>query len=275
METIWIHASTNICRLNLEIERFFKYTTPTDYELAARHHVSTRVQEMILEMLPYRKLEAFGSERTGLALPLSDIDFRLLPEELPPQDTPLGIPPRFLERRRNIRQLEALRGKLYGERSVLLPALRYARYPLVGFQDWATGLDVQIVASNDTSLSRDIMDKYMKQYPFLRQLYILVKIMFEVRGLSDVFRGGFGSYPLFMMLVASMKHHPNRNKDAAGALINFLHFYGTFNTTDFGISIDPPEIFEKKKTAIMSEPVKTKLEVRTKSNAHFTISTIY
>lgn len=176
---------------------------------------------------------------------------------------PSGIPPRYAERKRNIRQLESLKANLARSHGYILPTLRYARYPLVGFQDHDSGLDVQVVASNDTSLSRDIMNDYMKQYPYLRQLYILVKVMFEVRGLTDVFRGGFGSYPLFMMIVASIKHHPHRNNDAAGALINFLHFYGTFNTTEYGISIDPVEIFEKAKDPIMSEPVKNKLEVRT------------
>ncbi|KAH7409981.1 hypothetical protein DE146DRAFT_674804 [Phaeosphaeria sp. MPI-PUGE-AT-0046c] len=247
-------------RLALEIERFFLYTQPNEHELTARRYVAEKVQEDVREILPNRTIEIFGSERTGLALSTSDIDFRLLPQEQPDETMPAGLPPRYNERKQNIRALRKLRRELVHKSTVILTALRHARYPLVGFQDRDTGLDVQIVGSNSTSLSRDMMNKYMKEYPYLRQLYFVVKTMFDVRGLTDVFRGGFGSYPLFMMIVASLKHHPHRCSDAAGGLMNFLHFYATFDTTNTGISIDPVEMFNKKQNPIMNAAVKSKLE---------------
>lgn len=231
--------------------------------MTARNYVAEKIQEDVREIIPDRTLEVFGSQRTGLALSTSDIDFRLLPNERPLENMPVGVPPRHTERKENVRALRKLRSELVRKDTIILPLFRHARYPLVGFQDRDTGLDVQIVGSNDTSLSRDIMNDYMKEYPHLRQLFFVVKTMFDVRGLTDVFRGGFGSYPLFMMIAASLKHHPHRRQDAAGGLINFLHFYATFDTTNFGISVDPVEIFNKNQNPVMSEPVKSKLKVCT------------
>lgn len=105
------------------------------------------------------------------------------------------------------------------------------------------------------------MKGYMAQYPYLCQLYFVVKTMFDVRGLSDVFRGGFGSYSLFMMIVASIRHNPHPRKDAAGGLINFLKFYRSFRTEKLGISIEPVWLFDKSDQPVITDTVKHKLEV--------------
>jgi non-canonical poly(A) RNA polymerase PAPD5/7 len=216
----------------------------------------------VREALPNHILEVFGSERTGIALATSDIDFRLLSHE----DVALssaGLPPPPQSRKHLLDQLYKLyRKRLQRNKNYVLPMLRHARYPLISFQDRASGIDCQIVLSNDTSRSREYMQQYMQEYPYLRQVYTVVKTTFDVRGLSDVFRGGFGSYSIFMMLVASLKHHPNPRQDAAGALRNFFFFWGQFETSLEGISIDPPVKFNKSEELVMSEKAKAQLEVR-------------
>ena len=105
------------------------------------------------------------------------------------------------------------------------------------------------------------MQDYMEQYPYLRQLYYVVKTAFDVHGLSDVFRGGFGSYSLFMMVVASIRHNPHPRNDAAGGLINFLKFWCDFDTRKHGISIEPIEVFDKASYPIMTDTTKSKIKV--------------
>ena len=104
------------------------------------------------------------------------------------------------------------------------------------------------------------MARYAEDYPYLYELYFVLKAALEIRGLTDVFRGGLGSYPLLMMLVASIKLNPHPRNDAAGALINFLEFYGSFDNTSKGISIDPPELFDKAEITVMSAKTKSKIE---------------
>ncbi|KAF3033026.1 hypothetical protein E8E12_001812 [Didymella heteroderae] len=90
-----------------------------------------------------------------------------------------------------------------------------------------------------------IEQRYLEEYPYLKEIYSVVKATLDIRGLSDVFRGGVGSYSLFMMIVASLKHRPSIRNDATGALLNFLDFWGNFKSSEHGLSIEPPEYLAK------------------------------
>ena len=249
-------------RLALEIAKFHDYAKPSRTEALARRKVIEQVRAHVREILPGHVLEVFGSERTGIALATSDIDLRLMSR----QDLVDGtgkMPPSREERKKLLDGLyKLLRSQFQRNRAYLLPTMRHARYPLISLQDRASGLDVQIVLSNDTSLSREYMQRYMQEYPYLGQVYTVIKTTFDARGLSDVFRGGFGSYSLFMMLVASLKHLPSKRNDATGALQNFLHFWGHFDTTKQGVSIEPPVLFDKSEELVMGEKVKAQALVR-------------
>ncbi|KAF1945634.1 hypothetical protein EJ02DRAFT_34877 [Clathrospora elynae] len=255
------HTLTTVGRLNMEIESFHEYTRPNRFENIARKHLIEQVRNHVRDRLPDYALEVFGSERTGIAFATSDIDFRLMRQSQISDPAEAKLPPTPEERRKAIKDLQYLYHEtLSKHKAYMLAALRYARYPLISVQDRQSGLDIQIVLSNDTSVSRVVMQGYMEQYPYLRQLYYVVKTMFDVRGLSDVFRGGFGSYSLFMMIVASIKHHPHPRKDAAGALVNFLKFWRDFDTTKQGISIEPLFLFNKADQPVVTDTVKSKLE---------------
>lgn len=253
-------------RLGVEIDRFCQFTTPDYHERLARSHLIQQVQDHVREILPRHGLEVFGSERTGLALATSDIDFRLLLPERSADAALAKLPPPPEQRTEGLKSLRALHwGGLSKHKAYMLAKLRHARYPLISLQDRNSGLDVQIVLSNDTSLSREIMKQYMEEYPYLRQVYLVVKTMFDVRGLSDVFRGGFGSYSLFMMVVASIRYSPHPRNDAAGALTSFLKFYRNFPTAQWGVSIEPPGLFDKNENPVLTDTIKSKLAVCTTS----------
>lgn len=247
-------------RLNREIEIFAKYARPGRSEAAARKALIEQVRADVRTLFPNHTLEIFGSQRTGLALALSDIDLRMMRHG----DKDEALPPTAEQRRDLLKDLHNLRrrvgrGKLaqnYAE-----PELRHARYPLLSLLDRATGVNIQIVLSNNTSKSREYIAHYMEEYPHIRQVYPVVKTIFEQRGLSDVFLGGFGSYSIFMMLVASLQNQLNQRQDAAGALINFLYYWAYFDTREHGVSIDPPEYFDKKKNPVFTDTVVAKIAV--------------
>lgn len=258
-------ATTNTAcgRLNLEIRKFHEYIRPSPTEIVARKHAIEQVRHHVRECLPDHVLEVFGSERTGISFASSDIDLRLVPKEIYSDTTQAALPPKPDQRYKLRRDLRRLHHHLMRKhkQSYLLPTIRWARYPLVSLQDRSSGLDVQIVLSNDTALSRQFMQRYMEEYPCLRQLYSVIKATLDVRGLSDVFRGGIGSYSLFMMIVASLKHRPcSRNDNATGALINFLSFWSRFQTEAHGLSIEPPEYLAKI-NPIMNGAAKSRIEV--------------
>lgn len=208
-------------------------------------------------------VEVFGSERNGIAFATSDIDFRLMQPSQMPDPAVDRLPPTRQERVQRLRKLQSLFNRtIKWHPEYFLPAFRYARYPLISAQHKSSGLDIQIVLSNDTSLSNAMIQNYMDEIPYLRKLYYVVKNILDIRGLTDVYRGGIGSYSIFMMLVASIKHMPHERQDAAGALLNFLKFYSTFDTRKHGISIEPVALFDKSKHPVVSKAIAAKLQVR-------------
>lgn len=60
-------------RLHQEIEQFYAHMIPTAVEHATRMEVVARIETAVLTLWPNSRVEVFGSFRTGLYLPTSDI----------------------------------------------------------------------------------------------------------------------------------------------------------------------------------------------------------
>lgn len=214
-------------------------------------------------MLSDHRLEVFGSERTGLAIALSDIDLRLVtPREL---EAPRGsLPPGPLDKSKLVALLDKLNKRVFKKDLRYIDTeIRHARYPLLHMVDRETGLQIQIVCSNDSSRSRAIMQQYMNELPYLREVFVLVKSSMDARGLSEVYWGGLGSYSLFMMVVAALKHtelSPTHHNGAASSLLRFLDFWVRADLRQ-GISIEPPIRLDKKQLLVMPEETRAKIQV--------------
>lgn len=65
-------------RLHEEIEHFYQWARPTKVEHAVRFEVVQRMENTILSLWPDAQVQVFGSYRTGLYLPTSDIDIVVL-----------------------------------------------------------------------------------------------------------------------------------------------------------------------------------------------------
>jgi non-canonical poly(A) RNA polymerase PAPD5/7 len=127
--------------------------------------------------------------------------------------------------------------------------LRHARYPLISLMHKKSGLDIQIVASNDSSNSRQIIKQYMDEHPNLYAVFALIKSMLDIRGLTDVYRGGLGSYSLFMMIMAVLKMGPYTGTQtlAGSQLMTVLEFYTKLDTYKRGLTLHPPYSVAKHK----------------------------
>lgn len=191
------------------------------------------------------KLELFGSQRNGLATATSDIDVRLYDPKIS-EESDEKQAPKFLQRKLLRKGLETMFPFYQADDQFMLVFLRFSRYPLISMQHAASSLDVQIVASNDTSHARMIMDKYMEELPALRSLYMLIRHVLEIRGFHDVFRGGISSYSVFYLLVAGIKLGSSpASHDPAEQLLAVLDFYSQFDTTNNWISLEPLSILPK------------------------------
>ncbi|KAG8557006.1 hypothetical protein GDO81_018284, partial [Engystomops pustulosus] len=173
-------------------------------------------------------VQIFGSFKTGLYLPTSDIDLVVFGKW---ENLPLWT----LE--------EALRKhKVADENSVKV--LDKATVPIIKLTDSYTEVkvDISFNVQNGVKAAQLIRD-FIKKYPVLPYLVLVLKQFLLQRDLNEVFTGGIGSYSLFLMAVSFLQLHPREDACSPDAnygvlLIEFFELYGRhFNYLKTGIRI--------------------------------------
>jgi non-canonical poly(A) RNA polymerase PAPD5/7 len=246
--------------LTREIEQFHQWMQPTSEELVVRHHLINKLQRIVRDASPTCQLELFGSTRNGLGVAISDIDMRLLPAagDMDSSSIPESIP-LHSKRQEIIKKLRSIESKLKADGEFFLVFLRHARYPLVSMQHKESGLEVQIVSNYDSQLSRQYIQKYMDMYPGIGEVFTVMRTILDIRGLNDVFRGGLGSYSMFMLIAAVYRTGQVSASSSLGhQFLGVLKYWSEFDTYNYGACLEPPEIFVKgaKKPIIVAQKEK-------------------
>ncbi|CAK3901366.1 Hypothetical predicted protein [Lecanosticta acicola] len=231
--------------LDEEIRRFAKWIEPTAAERVARQAVAYEVNDVIESAMSDFEDTAwniFGSSKTGLLSPVSDIDVRIYDT----RDTNADVGRKL---RNMVDQFNALRGAFKDSKTFTDPTVRYGRFPLLNFTHAATGIEIQLVASNDTAPQNEVMTRFLDEFPRVHEVFYVVRAMFSMRGFLDVWSGGLGSYGLFIMLVAALKRYsaarPEMSMYASNQLLAFLHFYRDLDMEKHGVSVSRNSRFLK------------------------------
>ena len=227
--------------LDAEIKAFAKFMSPTEEEQAARDALRRNIQSIIRndpdssEVVHYH----FGSSRTGLTMPYSDVD--------------IGV----YHLRNKFDTLEQFMERLYQNlldgTDYMLVVHRPPPNAIITAQHRVTGIDVQIIAKGYPGKQTKFTFTYMEKIPNFRELYAVVRTAFGTRGLVDPFVGGISAYGTSIMLVAALTQRDApvevRNPASISAqLLHFLSFWANFDTTKHGISFDDPltaKVFDK------------------------------
>ncbi|XP_038609266.1 terminal nucleotidyltransferase 4B [Tachyglossus aculeatus] len=214
--------------LHEEINDFYEYMSPRPEEEKMRMEVVNRIENVIKELWPTADVQIFGSFKTGLYLPTSDIDLVVFGKW---ENLPLWT----LE--------EALRKhKVADEHSVKV--LDKATVPIIKLTDSFTEVkvDISFNVQNGVKAAHLIKD-FTKKYPVLPYLVLVLKQFLLQRDLNEVFTGGIGSYSLFLMAVSFLQLHPRDDACTPDSnygvlLIEFFELYGRhFNYLKTGIRI--------------------------------------
>ncbi|XP_015274726.1 PREDICTED: non-canonical poly(A) RNA polymerase PAPD5 [Gekko japonicus] len=220
--------SQGVVGLHEEIIDFYKYMSPRSEEERMRMEVVNRIENVIKELWPNAEVQIFGSFKTGLYLPTSDIDLVVFGKW---ENLPLWT----LE--------EALRKhNVADENSVKV--LDKATVPIIKLTDSFTEVkvDISFNVRNGVKAAHLIAD-FIKKYPVLPYLVLVLKQFLLQRDLNEVFTGGIGSYSLFLMAVSFLQLHPREDACTPNAnygvlLIEFFELYGRhFNYLKTGIRI--------------------------------------
>ncbi|XP_035275041.1 terminal nucleotidyltransferase 4B-like [Anguilla anguilla] len=220
--------SEGILGLHEEIKDFYEYLSPRPEEERMRMEVVDRIERVIKDLWPSADVQVFGSFSTGLYLPTSDIDLVVLGKW---DNLPLWTLEEAL-RKRNVAD----------ENSVKV--LDKATVPIIKLTDLHTEIKVDISFNVQNGVKAALLIKeFIKKYPVLPYLVLVLKQFLLQRDLNEVFTGGIGSYSLFLMAVSFLQLHyredaSSPNTNIGVLLIEFFELYGRhFNYLKTGIRI--------------------------------------
>ncbi|KAH8389566.1 hypothetical protein KR215_002576, partial [Drosophila sulfurigaster] len=220
--------SDGVIGLHEEIDHYYQYILPTPCEHVVRNELVKRIEALVHNLWPLAVVEIFGSFRTGLLLPNSDIDIVIIGlwEKLP------------------LRTLESeLIARRFAE-SRTMHVLDMAQVPIIKFVDRETKIKVDISFNMASGVhSAELIKLFKREYPVLGKLVMVVKQFLQQRGLNEVFSGGISSYSLTIMCVSFLQLHPRKvvaSKANLGVLLlEFFELYGMrFSYTNIQISVE-------------------------------------
>ena len=219
-------------------------------EEAAAQLVYSDVTLALRGLLSTKSLTLLGSRSTGLAAPTSDFNYRI-DIDTSKRSATNKSPETTNKTAKSTRErvLEGIWLRLKKSNDIAPTKLVFAPVPIIKCRHRATGLRIQFEVMAPSQGSQQYTAAYLQEFPSLRPLYILIRHFLEIRGLTAVSQGGLGSYSILMMIIAALKHSGGKvlPDDLGGQLLHVLNFYGNTNLSDFGFSVEPPRIFNKRK----------------------------
>lgn len=206
---------------------FCAFLSPTAEEKAARDLAIESVFGVVKHIWPHCQVEVFGSFRTGLYLPTSDVDVVILKSGLQNPQIGLNAISKALSQRGMAKKIQVI-GK--------------ARVPIIKFVEKRSGIafDISFDIDNGPKAAEYIQEAVVK-WPPLRPLCLILKVFLQQRELNEVYSGGIGSYALLTMLMAMLRNlrlsQASAEHNLGVLLVHFFDFYGRkLNTSDVGVS---------------------------------------
>jgi len=208
--------SDGLINLHKEILAFTEYISPTIEEIYMRNEIIARITKVIKDQLPQAEVDVFGSYKTGLFLPTSDIDMVVFGEW---NTLPL-----------NCLKEALIRNNLTDPENAKV--LDKASVPIIKIVESRTELKIDISFNTLNGVkAAELIKKYLVEFPCLRQLVMVLKQFLIQRDFNEVWTGGIGSYSLILMTVSFLQlharidpHSPNNNLGVL--LIEFFELYG-------------------------------------------------
>ncbi|PQQ00030.1 non-canonical poly(A) RNA polymerase PAPD5 [Prunus yedoensis var. nudiflora] len=231
VSTAYIGCQVILLKVELEIVDFCEFLSPTPEEQEARTSAVERVSQVIKYIWPRCKVEVFGSFKTGLYLPPSDIDVSCHYEvRQPTPQQGLQALSRALSQMGLAKKIQVI-GK--------------ARIPIIKFVEKTSGIAFDISFDIESGpKAADFIQDVVSKWPPLRPLCLILKVFLQQRELNEVYSGGLGSYALLTMLMAMLHSHRecqvSSEQNLGVLLVNFFDFYGRkLNTSDLDDDDDP------------------------------------
>jgi len=221
-------CAAQVRRLHDEIILFTRYIAPRPEEFLMRNEVVDKITRVIKNEWPHAQVDIFGSFKTGLYLPTSDIDLVVFGDwtSLPLNQLKDALIRECVTDKDNIKVLDK------------------ASVPIIKVTEIKTDLRIDISFNMINGVkSAALIKEYLLEYPCLRYMAMVLKQFLLQRDLNEVWTGGIGSYSLILMIVSFLQLHPRINPRSTDnnlgvLLIEFFELYGKhFNYMRTGIRV--------------------------------------
>ncbi|CAD6237523.1 unnamed protein product [Miscanthus lutarioriparius] len=227
-------------QLHKEILDFCDFISPSTEEQSSRTAAVQDVSDVVKHIWPQCKVEVFGSFRTGLYLPTSDIDVVIFESRVKTPQVGLYALAKALSQKGVAKKIQVI---------------AKARVPIVKFVERKSGIAFDISFDIDGGpQAADFIKDAVKKLPALRPLCMILKVFLHQRELNEVYTGGIGSYALLTMLITHLQlvwggkdilgYHQSKEHNLGILLVRFFYFYGRkLNHWDVGISCNTSRTF--------------------------------
>jgi len=199
--------SVRLYRLHYEILQFYQFMIPTEEEHAVRQLVVNRITNIIHQYLPTASVDVYGSYKTGLYLPMSDIDLIVHSKD------GRQWRPDELEHLMLILRDAFCRHRICTQEGIQL--LNGATVPIIKLTDRRTDVKVDMSFNMNNGLrSAQLITHYLEVYPSLKYLVYVLKQYLLQLNLNEVWTGGISSYSLILMLVCFFQTYYKKDQHA-------------------------------------------------------------
>jgi len=197
--------SVRLYRLHFEILQFYQFMIPTEEEHAVRQQVINRITNVINQYLPTASVDVYGSYKTGLYLPTSDIDLIVHSKDRRPWR------PDELEAYMLILRDAFCRHRVCTQEGIQI--INGATVPIIKLTDRRTDVKVDMSFNmNNGVRSAQLILHYLEVYPSLKYLVYVLKQYLLQLNLNEVWTGGISSYSLILMLVCFFQSYYKKDQ---------------------------------------------------------------
>lgn len=253
-----------IIGLHEEINHFYEYILPTPCEHAVRIEVVKRVESLIHDLWPQALVEIFGSFRTGLFLPNSDIDLVVLGEYVSYITCFNGFLFLLFSGRWENLPLRTIQAELVARDVAEADTIRVldtATVPIIKFTDRETRIRVDLSFNMQNGVqSAELIKMFKRDFPGLGKLLMVLKQFLVQRDLNEVFTGGISSYSLSLMCISFLQLHPrdifNDRVNLGVLLLEFFELYGlSYNYSQIEFSIKQGGCYDRQESGTKPSPL--------------------
>lgn len=232
------YTHSGLIKLHFEIIDFYNFIKLNNYEKKLRQKTYEAIKEIIESNFEKKySLCIFGSYRTELSLPDSDLNLLIVPKDSnnfkeinkKEQNTLF----------KNIQQL-FLDSKQFSYSELI----KKTKTPIIKCTFKETDINVEINSFTLTKYNAiDYIEKILNLFPCMKYLIMVIKYALKQRKLNEIYNGGMSSFLLFHFVFYFIEHirklkNNNIYNNLGELLKEFFNFYGfEFNYKELGISV--------------------------------------